>query len=204
MPIGRRAEKRRGTFRRVTAAAADLFAGRGYAATTVEEIAAAAGISAGTVYNHFGTKGGILLAVTMVRSTDDLDAAAAMLDVELMEPLDAAMAVVMTYITPLIDLDRTLAAEVFGASFQPSQRTMAAEFESRDQLAIGHLVEVFAAFRARGAIRGDVDPQQAAMLVFSVAAVAVMVYLASDSFERDAIGPFIRAHVELALRGIAG
>lgn len=200
---GRRAEKHNETFRRVTSAAAALFAARGYSATSVEEIAAAAGVSAGTVYNHFGTKGAILFAVTMVRSTDDLDAAMAALDVERATPLDAVMAVIMTYITPMLELDRDLAAEVFAASFHSSRQTMAAEFASRDELAIAHLAVVLGALRARGAVRGDVDPQQAALLVFSVAAVAIIMYLAGDAVTADAVEPFIRIHVELAMRGIA-
>ena len=201
---GRRAEKHRETFSRVTATAAVLFAARGYAATTVEDIAAAAGVSPGTVYNHFGTKGAILFAVTMVRSTDDLDAAVAALDVERMTPLDAVMVVVMTYISPMLELDRDLAAEVFGASFHPSRRTLAADFESRDEHAIAHLVGVLGGLRARGAVRGDVEPQQAAILVFSVAAVAIIMYLTAEALAPEAVAPFIRAHVALAMRGIAG
>ncbi len=204
MTTGRRAENKRSTFARVTEAAAGLFAERGYAATSVEEIAAAAGVSPGTVYNHFGTKHAVLFAVTMVRSTDDLDAAVAALDVARMTPLDAAMTVVMTYLTPMLELDRDLAAEVFGASFSPARRTMAVEFESRDQLAIAQLTAALAALRDRGAVRADVDPGQAAMLVFSVAAVALIVYLAPSGPGREAVEPFIRAHVELAMRGITG
>lgn len=201
---GRRAEKHRETFRRVTATAARLFAARGYAGTTIEEVAAEAGVSPGTVYNHFGTKGAILFAVMMVRSTEDLDAAVAALDVARLSVLDAVMAVVMTYISPMLELDRDLAAEVFGASFQPARRVMLADFESRDERAIGHLVEILEAYRARGAIRPDADPQQAAMLVFSVVALAIIVYLTADTLPVPMIGPFIRAHVELAMRGIAG
>ncbi len=200
---GRRAQNRLTTFSRIASAAARLFEAAGYAETTVEEIAAAAGVSPGTVYNHFGTKSAVLLAVTMVRSTDDLAAAVAGLELARTTPLDAAMAVVLGYLTPMLELDRVLAAEVFGASFNPSRRALAAEFESRDELALAHLAAVLESLRARGAVRGDVDPGQAAMLVFSVAAVALMIYLAGDILGRDDVAPFIRAHVELAMRGIA-
>jgi AcrR family transcriptional regulator len=204
MPTGRRAQKHRETFRRVTATAAAMFAARGYAATTVEDIAAAAGVSAGTIYNHFGTKGAVLFAVTAMRSTEDLDAAVAGLDVERAAPLDAVMTVVMTYLRPMLELDRHLAAEAFAASFQPSRRVMAADFETRDELAIAGLVAVLDVLRTRGAVRDDVDLQQAAMLVFSVAAVALIMYLVGSTLPPDAVEPFIRAHVDLAMRGIAG
>jgi len=56
-----RDDKRRWTMREVQAAALDLFEAQGYAPVSVEAIAAAAGVSAPTVYRHFGTKERIIL-----------------------------------------------------------------------------------------------------------------------------------------------
>ena len=56
-----RDDKRRWTMREVQAAALDLFEANGYEAVSVEAIAAAAGVSAPTVYRHFGTKERIVL-----------------------------------------------------------------------------------------------------------------------------------------------
>ena len=47
----------------VVTAARELFVARGYSATTVEAVAAAAGIPQATVYRHFDGKRGILTAV---------------------------------------------------------------------------------------------------------------------------------------------
>ncbi|MFC4347779.1 TetR/AcrR family transcriptional regulator [Kordiimonas lipolytica] len=44
-------------------AAADLFVEKGFADTTIEEIAERAMVSAPTVYNYYGTKGDLLLAL---------------------------------------------------------------------------------------------------------------------------------------------
>lgn len=59
----------------IIAAAKDLFALRGIDATTMADIAAAAGISTPTVFNYFGSKDGILIAMitegtTEARNTD--------------------------------------------------------------------------------------------------------------------------------------
>lgn len=48
---------------RILAAAADLFAERGYAATAIDEIGAAAGITGGGVYRHFPSKLDVFRAV---------------------------------------------------------------------------------------------------------------------------------------------
>jgi AcrR family transcriptional regulator len=47
----------------IISAAAEVFAGKGYAATTTREIAEAADMAEGTLYNYFGSKHEILLAV---------------------------------------------------------------------------------------------------------------------------------------------
>lgn len=58
-----RDEAARTTRRRVVEAARELFLTRGYAATTVREIAAAAGVSEQTVYGRIGNKAAILKSV---------------------------------------------------------------------------------------------------------------------------------------------
>lgn len=49
--------------RRVLDAAAGLFVAQGYAGTTLREIAAAAGIKAGSIYHHFDSKEALFVAV---------------------------------------------------------------------------------------------------------------------------------------------
>ena len=49
--------------RRVLDAAAELFVRQGYAGTTLRQIAAAAGIKAGSVYHHFASKEELFVAV---------------------------------------------------------------------------------------------------------------------------------------------
>ena len=50
------------TRQRLLSAAADVFAERGYDGTRVADIAAAAGVSNGALYAHFGSKAGLLVA----------------------------------------------------------------------------------------------------------------------------------------------
>jgi AcrR family transcriptional regulator len=58
---GLRARKKQTAMRRVQEVALDLFDERGFTNVSVEEIAAAAGISPSSVYRYFGTKEGIVL-----------------------------------------------------------------------------------------------------------------------------------------------
>lgn len=56
----RRREQARATRRRIVAAASELFVARGYAATSINAIAEAAGVAPQTVYAAFGTKAALL------------------------------------------------------------------------------------------------------------------------------------------------
>ena len=55
-----RAEKTRLTRRRIVGAAAQLFLDQGYGATTLDQVAARAGVAVQTVYFHFGNKATLL------------------------------------------------------------------------------------------------------------------------------------------------
>jgi AcrR family transcriptional regulator len=60
---GLRARNKADRSRRILECAARLFRDQGFDAARIEDIAAAAGMSPGTVYNHFRTKGDVLLAI---------------------------------------------------------------------------------------------------------------------------------------------
>lgn len=62
MPRSSRAESE-ATARRVRLAAGELFAEHGYTAIGLEQVAAAAGVTRGAVYHHFGDKRSLFLAV---------------------------------------------------------------------------------------------------------------------------------------------
>src|SRR3954453_19702708 len=55
----------------IEGAAARLFAARGYAGTTLDEVAVAAGVTKPMVYRHFGSKKDLYLAL-LARHRDDM------------------------------------------------------------------------------------------------------------------------------------
>ena len=83
-----RAEKTRLTRRRIVAAAADLFLDQGYGATTLDQVAARAGVAVQTVYFHFGNKATLLKEALDVAAVGD-DAPVALLDRPWLEELTA-------------------------------------------------------------------------------------------------------------------
>jgi AcrR family transcriptional regulator len=67
----RRAEQARATRRRIIECARRLFLQQGYAATTLDQIAARAGVAVQTVYFHFGNKRTVLKEVMDVLAVGD-------------------------------------------------------------------------------------------------------------------------------------
>jgi AcrR family transcriptional regulator len=66
-----RAARTRATRRRIVDAAAELFIERGYGTTTLEQIAARAGVAVQTVYFHFGNKRTVLKEAVDVAAVGD-------------------------------------------------------------------------------------------------------------------------------------
>jgi AcrR family transcriptional regulator len=77
--VNPRAARTRATRRRIVDAAAELFVVEGYAATTLEQVAARAGVAVQTVYFHFGNKRTVLKEAVDVAAVGD-DEPVAMLD----------------------------------------------------------------------------------------------------------------------------
>lgn len=84
---GRRAEKKRETLRRITEAGMKLFIENGFEATTLDAIAAAAGISRRTFFYYFKSKDDILLSLYTSGIEDVI--AALMEEPSTLAPVDA-------------------------------------------------------------------------------------------------------------------
>jgi AcrR family transcriptional regulator len=75
----RRTEQARATRRRIVEAAQHLFVAQGYATTTLDQIAAEAGVAVQTVYFHYGNKASVLKEIVDVLAVGD-DAPVPLLD----------------------------------------------------------------------------------------------------------------------------
>ena len=140
-------------------AAKRSFLERGFTATNLDEVAAAAGVSKMTIYSHFGSKEGLFIQVLeqviAERSTDtpSLDG-----DVDEAELVDTLMAIAVDLVETVQDpevvgLRRVLVAE------QPRHPELASAWRrSTVVAAVGALTGFFEALRERNLL-SDVEPQ---------------------------------------------
>jgi AcrR family transcriptional regulator len=91
--MGLRERKRLNAMRAIQEHALDLFDERGFAAVTIEEIAAAAEVSPSSVYRYFGTKEGVLVADEF----DSMSEEALTTYLDVTDPVGSLLQAVRTY-----------------------------------------------------------------------------------------------------------
>jgi AcrR family transcriptional regulator len=166
---GRRERSRR-TRRRIIEAAAELFVDRGYVATTIEDIAAGAGVAVQTVYYVFGTKTNLLAAVLDVSIGGDVEPVS-VLERDWVESLraetDATAAVHCLVDATTAILARTAPIyEVVGrAAADPDVTTLLDDTRRRRREDQRRLIEIL---RRSGHLHPDVDSRAAADVVYAV------------------------------------
>lgn len=180
-------------------AAMELFEVGGYNATTVEQIAAKAGVSAPTVFNYFGTKQEILLA--LVDRADRVGVMEAWVELEKYDNVvDAMCALYSTIATRELEaLPVSIWRELLSVTFNTSA--------SKELVAINQrLTQDVAAFltemQARGLLNSSFDPEFVAQLLNDYAA-QVFARLVQDA-EPDYEGheAYVRRVVETMVLGL--
>jgi AcrR family transcriptional regulator len=167
---GRRSAASR-TQERVVRAATDLMVRRGYAATTVAEVARAAGVSVPLVYAAFGNKAGLLKRVLDVAIVGDLAPVAlrdrpevaeirssrtARAQCELNAQLIAAVQARVSGLYPVL---------VEAAAADPQIAALAERSDEGRREGMAQFVSVL---RAAGHLRSDVDPEHATDIVWAL------------------------------------
>ncbi len=155
------------------AAAMAVVAEKGFHATTVDDIAARAGLSKGAVYHHFDSK--LDLFVSLLE--DSMDEFTDMIDHTVDgSARDAVLGVVRAALAAYTPDLRTAFAELFMVSMQ--QPAFAERFRRHYDGMIHAGANLFRRGIANGEFRPDLDPEQASNLVFMGVDGLTFVYLA--------------------------
>ena len=178
-----RAEQAAQTRLRILEAAGELFAEGGYAATTIDAIAARASVAVDTVYAVFGTKKALLSALidhlvtgsiegSDVLAGDGPRALQAMTDREQMIAAFAAdIAARIERVRPIDDVMRGAGA------IDPDIAELRTRMQENRFNKLRYVVELLA---ARGPLRADVDVDEAAAIVWTLTSPDVNRLLRDD------------------------
>jgi AcrR family transcriptional regulator len=198
----RRQQKRRQTFVSIVEAAEMSFGEIGYDATSMEAIALSAGISVGTVYNYFGTKGAILAATVTMQMDKIMLEAPNVLDLGASDPVDALMPIVEAYLDAMTDYGPDILKDLLRAGLDPGQTELLAGLVSADERILGQLGKSLHVMSSRGMLARGIDIDAAAFLIYSVIAVALMTFASIPGTTPDDVTDMCRAQLELAFAGL--
>ncbi len=197
----KREQQKQGRERRILLAATHLFSTKGYAETTMEDVAASARLAVGTLYNYFRSKSELLLAI-LRRETEELLAAAQQrVDDPSDDPTDAIAAVIEAYLGVFAHHDRKLWRDLFAAAIAEPSTIGAAAFRADLQL-IGQLSSLLEKLRDRGVLGAHVEPGRAAIALYGTYFVWLAVSLVDESVTIDRLRQEVRRGVEIGMRGL--
>jgi AcrR family transcriptional regulator len=186
----------------ILAAALASFAERGFAATRLEDVAARAGVSKGTVYLYFNGKEQLFEAVVRARLLPNL------------ERLEALLATFEGPSASLLERLLLTMAEVVGSQLGAIPKLVIAEAGNFPELARFYLDEVvhrglrlIGAILRRGIARGEFRAVDVDHTVFCVIAPMLIAALWKNSLEAYDDAPLdtealVRGHLDLLLRGL--
>ncbi|WP_067965632.1 TetR/AcrR family transcriptional regulator [Nocardiopsis trehalosi] len=148
-----KAQQREETSRALVAAARRLFARHGYAAVALEEITAAAGVTKGALYHHFGSKAGIFRAVVAEVQHEVGERVAAAADAE-PDPWDRLVTGCREFLAAGADPEAHRIMFVDGPAVLGWDAWRRIDEASSER----HLAEQLAALAEAGIVRGPVAP----------------------------------------------
>jgi len=196
--MGIREKKKARTEATILKNARDLFNKKGFAETTIDEIAHHSVVGVGTVYNYFGSKRGILVK-WMEKETDRLiEKGTKVIESVDSSPETEMVALIKAWLTIMYEIKHDLMKELMIAAFREFD-TIGREAMELDYRNIAQLVELLDLQKSRGKIDPDIQSDQAAFLIYSIVAMDIMLYI-SGLLERDQIDATLNMHLSLLYR----
>jgi AcrR family transcriptional regulator len=179
VPTDRRRRRGEGTRARIMSAAAELFAARGFDATSTQTIAAASGITVAAIYRHVPSKADLLVAVA--RHALETTFTETMTDDGSSTAAQRIADIVVAYTEPQREFTRRLVVELTHAAAQHPE--VATSLQTFHQRARRHIADVLEAGQRDGSLRSDVDATRAARDVL----LLIMGICHIDALDPDAL-----------------
>ena len=196
---GLRERKKQQTRDAIVRAAGTLFARNGFHTTTMEQIAAAADVSAGTLYNYFGTKQAVLLTHLDTEVQEMVGAGAVVITDPPADLTRAIQSLVSAYADGFLELKRDFLRELFAAGFSPASEVLP-ELLRLDHLLAEQMAELLRRFD------GQLDPaiaaEEAVVAIYSAFAVQLMMYVSAEDMSAATVRRAISRQIEVVCSGL--
>ena len=180
----------------------ELFAAKGYQATTVEEIAERAEVALATVYSHYKSKADILLSILQQNMEEILQKGVAFLNDPPSDFVEAASGLLNIYFEELVYRYnyKTLLKEIM--VMVAEQPLYTGELIKLDLSIVAQLAALVEQFQRRNLITAEIKPEEVANLIYPSAFLTFELYVFDIEKNLDTTKSQVRRQIQIILRGL--
>lgn len=180
--------------RRLIGAAADRFRESGFEKTRIEEIAAAAELSPGTVYNYYRHKGDLLLAVAAMKVHEVLAEGEKLVETSFPSAESAINALIETYFDhSLVDFSKDTWRHAMATATAQPETVMARRYTELDARLADQVRRLLDSLQQNGSIRSDVDTIAFGRMIFNNANMLFIECVKEEGQALEALKAGLRA-----------
>ncbi|WP_102108332.1 TetR/AcrR family transcriptional regulator [Oceaniglobus roseus] len=201
---GLRARQKADRERRILSAAVTQFRADGYRAVRIEDLAEAAQVSVGTVYNYYSTKGDILIATVAMEVEEVLASGAALVADPPSGVERALLALIFSYYDHSLEylskeMWRTAMALAIEAPGTPNGR----RYSDLDRRLADQVTALVAALQGRGEVRTELDAGALGEVLFNNLNQMFLEFVKDDAMTLEALKARVTAQTGPIARLIA-
>ncbi|TGD41514.1 TetR/AcrR family transcriptional regulator [Pseudotabrizicola sediminis] len=197
---GLRARHKADRTRRMQEAAARLFREVGYGAARMEDIAAAADVSVGTLYNYFETKGDLLLAIVSMEVEEVLAAGAAVLATPPADPAEALEMLIGGYYDhSLVYLSKAMWRTAMALSIESPDTPFSQRYTALDAMLTDQVCAMVAALQRRGRLKDGVPARLVGEVLFNNLNQMFMEFVKAEPIAMETLRASVRRQTALVL-----
>ncbi len=165
---GLRERQKADRLRRILAAASSRFRALGYEAARIEDIAEEAGVSAGTVYNYFGNKGDVLVAIVSLEVEEILAEGAALVSDPAPDVARAVGDLIGLYFDhSLLYLSKEMWRTAMALSIRSPGSPISRRYTELDERLARQVCDLIRSLQARGLVQTQLDADALGQMVFN-------------------------------------
>lgn len=179
-------------------AAARLFREAGYGAVRMEDIAAAADVSVGTLYNYFATKGDLLLAIVTMEVEEVLTAGASVLANPPDDPAQALDALIGGYYDhSQVYLSKAMWRTAMALSIEAPDTPFSQRYTALDKMLTAQVCDMVAALQRRGRLKAGVPASIVGAVLFNNLNQMFIEFVKAEDMEMAALRASVRRQTAL-------
>lgn len=200
---GLRERQKAGRRRSILAAASDLFQREGFDETRIDRIAAQAEVAAGTVYNHFQSKGDLLLALVAQDGEEVRAAGRRLIASPAKDPVRSVRRLLESYVDhSLVHLSKGMWRNAMATALTQPDSPFGLGYAELDRKLAGQVGDLLRVLQERGQIARRIDCRVAGDVLFEVCNSLFMGFVARETMTLSVLKREMARQVQLVFSGL--